>query len=94
MRVNCSGKHFGEMPEHLPKYTRILHLEDNEIDSVSPLKNNPYYRHIWDLYLDNNKISNIGVLEGSYWLSHFRTLSLRGNKLRKVSGIWNRDFSS
>lgn len=73
------------MPQDIPKYTRILYLEDNEIESLLPLKSHPRYKHVWDLYLDNNKISSIGILEGSYWLSHFRTLSLRGNNLRKVS---------
>lgn len=76
------------MPNKLPQYTRILHLENNEITSLLPLKNNPHYRHVWDLYIDNNEISSIIVLEGSYWLSHFRTLSLRGNNLRKVSIIF------
>lgn len=75
------------MPKILPKYTRILDLRNNEIASVAPLEQNPYYKNVWDLYLDNNKISNIGVLEGSYWLRHFRTLSLKKNKLRKVSSV-------
>lgn len=88
--VNCSGRYLKYMPNQLPQFTRILHLENNEIKSLSPLKNNPHYKYIWDLYMDNNEVSSIIVLEGSYWLSHFRTLSLRGNKLRKVSLLYER----
>lgn len=82
--VDCSGKNLTAMPENIPKYTRVLHLEDNRITNVAPLRYHPYYRNIWQLHLDNNQIYSIEILEGSYWLSHFRLLSLRGNKLRKV----------
>ncbi|KAJ8948020.1 hypothetical protein NQ318_003353 [Aromia moschata] len=81
--VNCSYKGFTELPEKLPKRTKILYLEGNSIEDLKPLRTNHMYRSLMDLYLDNNLVSSIGVLEGSYWLTHFRAFSLRGNKLTK-----------
>ncbi|XP_057660029.1 protein singed wings 2 [Diorhabda carinulata] len=82
--VNCSGRNFSDLPGQLPAYTRILHLENNNIDNIKSLTTNPYYGQVWDLYVDNNSIESISYLEGSYWISHFRIFSIRGNKLREL----------
>ncbi|CAH1282403.1 unnamed protein product [Diabrotica balteata] len=83
--VNCSGRGLTELPSHLPRDTRILHLEHNRISNIKSLKTDPSLKQLWDLYLDNNTIESVSYLEGSYWLSHFRVFSLKGNRLAKVS---------
>ncbi|KAG5899051.1 hypothetical protein JTB14_000075 [Gonioctena quinquepunctata] len=82
--VNCSDRGLTELPEHFPRYTRIIHLEGNYITNLKALKIKSIYKSLWDLYLDNNEITSITVLEGSHWLSHFRAFSLKGNKLSKL----------
>lgn len=82
--VNCSGRGLKDLPTQLPLYTRILHLERNEITDLRPLKSNPMFESLWDLYLDNNTVTSISYLEGSHWLQNFRVFSLRGNQLQKV----------
>ncbi|XP_074036078.1 protein singed wings 2 isoform X2 [Leptinotarsa decemlineata] len=82
--VNCSDRGLTELPQQIPRYTRILHLEGNYITNLKVLKTTNLYESLWDLYLDNNEIVSIYNLEGSHWLSHFRAFSLRGNKLSKI----------
>lgn len=82
--VNCSGRNFTDLPEQLPAYTRIVHLENNSIGSIKALTTNPSYGQVWDLYMDNNSIESISYLEGSNWISQFRIFSLKGNKLREL----------
>lgn len=91
--VNCSGRGLKDLPTQLPLYTRILHLERNEITDLRPLKSNPMFESLWDLYLDNNTVTSISYLEGSHWLQNFRVFSLRGNQLQKVGNKnWLTEF--
>lgn len=83
--VNCSAQDLTELPKRLPINTKILLLNENAIQDLSPLKNNPYYRTVQDLYLDDNQIKSIEGLEGSYWFNHFRVLSLSGNQVSQVN---------
>ncbi|KAJ8922978.1 hypothetical protein NQ315_001526 [Exocentrus adspersus] len=82
--VNCSERALTELPATLPRGTKILHLEDNSIENLKPLKTNAAYRDLLDLYLDNNLVGGMGALEGSHWLTHFRVFSLKGNKLAEL----------
>lgn len=84
IEVNCANKSLKALPTIIPKYTRILRLERNEITDLKELLENPLYRRVEDLYLDFNLIGNIDNLEGSHFLSHFRVLSLIGNGLTQV----------
>ncbi|CAH1136099.1 unnamed protein product [Ceutorhynchus assimilis] len=84
IEVDCSFRGFTEMPSTIPPKTKILRLEGNFIDDLSPLKTNFNYRGLLDLFLDNNIISNVNILEGSYWLTHFRYFSIRGNQISEL----------
>lgn len=84
IEVNCSERHLNEMPTIFPLNTKILHLENNDIVDISPLRHNHKYLTVLDIYLDNNYVKSIEELEGSHWLTHFRVFSLSGNKLTEV----------
>lgn len=84
VEVNCSKRNFTTLPDHLPEHAKILKVENNRIDDLSPLIKNPIYREVTDLYMDHNLVRSIDLLEGSYWLRNFRVLSLKGNKLIEV----------
>lgn len=82
--VNCSNRNFESLPSFLPKNTTILHIANNKITSLEPLRTNPIYRKVQDLYLEYNLITTFDNLEASAWFDRFRVLSLKGNKLTKV----------
>lgn len=84
VEVNCSRRNLTTLPEFLPKYARILKVQQNMIEDLSPLTKNPIYRDVTDLYIDHNLIHTIDLLEGSFWLRNFRVLSLKGNNLSEV----------
>ncbi|KRT85353.1 hypothetical protein AMK59_825, partial [Oryctes borbonicus] len=84
VEVNCSKRNFTSLPGFLPEHAKILKVEGNHIDDLSPLIKNPIYREVTDLYIDHNSIRSIDLLEGSYWLRNFRVLSLKGNKLTEI----------
>ncbi|KAK4874428.1 hypothetical protein RN001_013788 [Aquatica leii] len=84
IEVNCSARNFIDFPSVLPEKTKILLLDRNNIQSLTPLISNPIYKDIQDLNLDNNFIDSIEDLEGSYWFLHFRSLSLRNNQLLQL----------
>lgn len=44
IEVNCSHRGFTRLPDTFPPKTKILHLEGNFIEDLSPLKLNPIYR--------------------------------------------------
>lgn len=82
--VNCSGRGLRQLPSKIPPETMMIHLENNDISNVEPLKSNKLYRSVVDIFLDNNSITGIEELEGTYWFHNFRVLSLSGNKLTEV----------
>ncbi|KAK9719897.1 Leucine rich repeat [Popillia japonica] len=84
VEVNCSRRNLTTLPEFLPKYARILKVQQNMIEDLSPLTKNPIYRDVTDLYIDHNLIHTIDLLEGSFWLRNFRVLSLKGNNLSEL----------
>ncbi|KAI4457274.1 ig(immunoglobulin) and lrr(leucine rich repeat) domain [Holotrichia oblita] len=84
VEVDCSRRNLTDLPESLPKYARILKVQRNLIDDLSPLIKNPIYRDVTDLYIDYNLIRTIDLLEGTFWLRNFRVLSLRGNQLSEL----------
>lgn len=84
IEVNCSNRGLVSVPENLLEKTRIIHLEDNEIENLHLLKKNSVYKKVFEIYLDKNKIKSIDELEGSYFLKHFRVFSLKGNKLSEI----------
>ncbi|XP_049817149.1 protein singed wings 2 [Aethina tumida] len=82
--VNCSGRGLRQLPSKIPPETMMIHLENNDISNVEPLKSNKLYRSVVDIFLDNNSITGIEELEGTYWFHNFRVLSLSGNKLTEL----------
>ncbi|XP_060522157.1 protein singed wings 2 [Cylas formicarius] len=84
IEVNCSYRNFTELPKTFPLKTKILHLEGNQIEDLSPIRENLKYKLLSDLYLDDNNIHCINVLEGSTYLKHFRVFSLAGNRLTEL----------
>ena len=81
--VNCSHREFLSLPRVLPRNTTILHITNNKIKSLDPLRTQTY-TEVLDLFVDFNQIKSLDNLEGVPWLHKFRVLSLRGNKLTKL----------
>ncbi|KAF5293488.1 hypothetical protein FQA39_LY02973 [Lamprigera yunnana] len=84
IEVNCSKRNFSDFPLTLPKKTKILLLDKNNLNNLSALILNHIYKDVQDVNLDNNFIDNIDGLEGSYWFQHFRVLSLRNNLVTQL----------
>ncbi|XP_030628499.1 leucine-rich repeat transmembrane protein FLRT2 [Chanos chanos] len=59
------GNQLDEFPLNLPKNVRVLHLQENNIQTISraALAQLP---HLEELHLDDNSISTVGVEEGAF----------------------------
>ncbi|XP_060736455.1 leucine-rich repeat transmembrane protein FLRT2 [Tachysurus vachellii] len=63
--VYLYGNQLDEFPVNLPKNTRVLHLQENNIQTVSRAALAQLLR-LEELYLDDNSISTVGVEEGAF----------------------------
>ena len=79
--VNCSNRGLTHLPAKLPSSTKIVHLENNFIRSLSAPTS-------WDqviyLYLSNNAIESLEGLEGTNILKNVRSLDISSNRLSQV----------
>ncbi|TRY99064.1 hypothetical protein DNTS_002221 [Danionella cerebrum] len=63
--VYLYGNELDEFPINLPKNVRVLHLQENNIQTVSRAAL-AQLLHLEELYLDDNSISTVGVEEGAF----------------------------
>ncbi|XP_076834922.1 leucine-rich repeat transmembrane protein FLRT2 [Brachyhypopomus gauderio] len=63
--VYLYGNQLDEFPVNLPKNTRVLHLQENNVQTVSRAALGQLLR-LEELYLDDNSISTVGVEEGAF----------------------------
>lgn len=63
--VYLYGNQLDEFPINLPKNTQVLHLQENNIQTVSRAALAQLLR-LEELYLDDNSISTVGVEEGAF----------------------------
>ncbi|AWP16855.1 putative leucine-rich repeat transmembrane protein FLRT2-like [Scophthalmus maximus] len=63
--VYLYGNQLDEFPVNLPKNVRVLHLQENNIQSIS---RTALAQLVWleELHLDDNSISTVGVEEGAF----------------------------
>ncbi|KAL2098529.1 hypothetical protein ACEWY4_005009 [Coilia grayii] len=63
--VYLYGNQLDEFPLNLPKNVRVLHLQENNIQTISRAA---LAQLLWleELYLDDNSISTVGVEEGAF----------------------------
>ncbi|KAM6965258.1 leucine-rich repeat transmembrane protein FLRT2 [Aplochiton taeniatus] len=59
------GNQLDEFPINLPKNTRVLHLQENNIQTISRAALAQLQR-LEELHLDDNSISTVGVEEGAF----------------------------
>lgn len=82
--VYLYGNQLDEFPFNLPKNVRVLHLQENNIQTVSRAA---LAQLLWleELYLDDNSISTVGVEEGAFQEAvSLRYLFLTKNHLSSV----------
>lgn len=63
--VYLYGNQLDEFPINLPKNTKILHLQENNIQTISRAAL-AQLSHLEELHLDDNSISTVGVEEGAF----------------------------
>lgn len=63
--VHLYGNQLDEFPINLPKNTRVLHLQENNIQTISRAALAQLTR-LEELHLDDNSISTVGVEEGAF----------------------------
>ena len=63
--VHLYGNQLDEFPINLPKNTRVLHLQENNIQTISRAALAQLAR-LEELHLDDNSISTVGVEEGAF----------------------------
>ncbi|KAM8847183.1 leucine-rich repeat transmembrane protein FLRT2 isoform 1-T4 [Synchiropus picturatus] len=63
--VYLYGNQLDEFPINLPKNTRVLHLQENNIQTISRAALAQLSR-LEELHLDDNSISTVGVEEGAF----------------------------
>ncbi|KAL0967644.1 hypothetical protein UPYG_G00254910 [Umbra pygmaea] len=63
--VYLYGNQLDEFPLNLPKNTRVLHLQENNIQTISRAALAQLTR-LEELHLDDNSISTVGVEEGAF----------------------------
>lgn len=63
--VYLYGNQLDEFPINLPKNTRVLHLQENNIQTISRAALAQLTR-LEELHLDDNSISTVGVEEGAF----------------------------
>ncbi|XP_037606743.1 leucine-rich repeat transmembrane protein FLRT2 [Sebastes umbrosus] len=63
--VYLFGNQLDEFPINLPKNTRVLHLQENNIQTISKAALAQLTR-LEELHLDDNSISTVGVEEGAF----------------------------
>ncbi|XP_071769933.1 leucine-rich repeat transmembrane protein FLRT2 [Centroberyx gerrardi] len=63
--VYLYGNQLDEFPLNLPKNTRVLHLQENNIQTISKTALAQLTR-LEELHLDDNSISTVGVEEGAF----------------------------
>ncbi|XP_048046762.1 LOW QUALITY PROTEIN: leucine-rich repeat transmembrane protein FLRT2 [Megalobrama amblycephala] len=82
--VYLYGNQLDEFPVNLPKNVRVLHLQENNIQTVSRAALAQLLR-LEELYLDDNSISTVGVEEGAFREAiSLKTLFLTKNHLSSV----------
>ncbi|XP_028858590.1 leucine-rich repeat transmembrane protein FLRT2 [Denticeps clupeoides] len=59
------GNQLDEFPVNLPKNVRVLHLQENNIQTISRVALSQL-AHLEELHLDDNSISTVGVEEGAF----------------------------
>lgn len=82
--VYLYGNQLDEFPFNLPKNMRVLHLQENNIQTISRAA---LAQLLWleELYLDDNSISTVGVEEGAFREAvSLRYLFLTKNHLSSV----------
>ncbi|XP_030642868.1 leucine-rich repeat transmembrane protein FLRT2 [Chanos chanos] len=82
--VYLYGNQLDEFPFDLPKNVRVLHLQENNIQTVSRAA---LAQLLWleELYLDDNSISTVGVEEGAFREAiSLRILFLTKNHLSSI----------
>ncbi|KAM6914967.1 leucine-rich repeat transmembrane protein FLRT2 [Xenentodon cancila] len=63
--VHLYGNQLDEFPINLPKNTRVLHLQENNIQTISRAALAQLSK-LEELHLDDNSISTVGVEEGAF----------------------------
>ncbi|KAG5265337.1 hypothetical protein AALO_G00241170 [Alosa alosa] len=82
--VYLYGNQLDEFPVNLPKNVRVLHLQENNIQTISRAALAQLLR-LDELYLDDNSISTVGVEEGAFREAvSLRYLFLTKNHLSSV----------
>ncbi|XP_061560819.1 leucine-rich repeat transmembrane protein FLRT2 [Phycodurus eques] len=82
--VYLYGNQLDEFPINLPKNTRVLHLQENNIQTISRAALAQLTR-LEELHLDDNSISTVGVEEGAFREAlNLKLLFLTKNHLSSV----------
>uniref|UniRef100_A0A8C6U922 Fibronectin leucine rich transmembrane protein 2 n=1 Tax=Neogobius melanostomus TaxID=47308 RepID=A0A8C6U922_9GOBI len=82
--VYLYGNQLDEFPVNLPKNTRVLHLQENNIQTISRAAL-AQLTQLEELHLDDNSISTVGVEEGAFMEAvSLKLLFLTKNHLSSV----------
>lgn len=82
--VYLYGNQLDEFPINLPKNTRVLHLQENNIQTISRAAMAQLTK-LEELHLDDNSISTVGVEEGAFRAAEsLKLLFLTKNHLSSV----------
>lgn len=87
--VDCNNAGLSSLPSIAPKDTRILYLQNNNLENLDSLKA-PVWNDLIEIYLDNNSISFLNKLTLP---SALQKLSLRHNKIERINEDTQRLFT-
>lgn len=85
VKVACEHANLTKLPDRLPKNTEVLNVSGNQIQSLTPVRDNHDYSNLRALRADQNQIKNMGDLIGSQFVKNRpNMLNLQLNQLTNV----------
>lgn len=77
LAVDCGGRNLTTIPVKLPVNTKIVSLENNNIEHMDfPVGSSDYWTPVLKLYLNNNSISSLDALKEPKLFANLRTLHI------------------